>query len=112
MESKSKVTTEMDVSYLNLLMEPSFIVGDDRIITWANDPFFKTFNLKSANVVNRMTCEEACPTHLCGTKDCPSAKAIRIKKPVEAEVIYRNGGTSVQYFASRAVPMNGTGSGT
>ena len=112
MESKSKVTTEMDVSYLNLLMEPSFIVGDDRIITWANDPFFKTFNLKSANVVNRMTCEEACPTHLCGTKDCPSAKAIRIKKPVEAEVIYRNGGTSVQYFASRAVPMNGIGSGT
>ena len=113
MEAKSKeTTTEMDLSHLNLLMEPSFIVGDDRIITWANDPFLKAFNLKSANVINKMTCEEACPTHLCGTKDCPSAKAARIKKPVEAEVIYKNGGTSVQYFSSKAVPMNGKGSGT
>jgi methyl-accepting chemotaxis protein len=113
MESKTKATlAEMDVAGLDLLLEPSFIVGDDRIITWANGPFFTTFNLKSANVVNKMTCEEACPTHLCGTKDCPSAKAVRIKKPVEAEVIYRNGGTSVQYFSSKAVPMNGKGSGT
>ena len=113
MRMELKATTAgMEMSHLNLLMEPSFIVGDDRIITWANDPFFKTFNLKSANVINKMTCEEACPTHLCGTKDCPSAKAVRIRKPVEAEVIYRNGGTSVQYFASKAVPMNGKGSGT
>ena len=113
MEAKSKeTTTEMDMSHLNVLMEPSFIIGDDRIITWANDPFLKAFNLKSANVINKMTCEEACPTHLCGTKDCPSAKAVRIKKPVAAEVIYKNGGTSVQYFSSKAAPMNGKGGGT
>jgi methyl-accepting chemotaxis protein len=112
MESKAKSTAvEMDVACLNMLMEPSFIVGDDRIISWANDPFFKTFNLKAANVVNKMTCEEACPTHLCGTKDCPSAKAIRMRKPVETEVIYKNGGTSVRYFSSKATPLNGKGSG-
>ena len=112
MEAKTKATmAEMDVSGLALLLEPSFIVGDDRIITWANDPFFKTFNLKSTNVINKMTCEEACPTHLCGTKDCPTAKALRIRKPVEAEVVYKNNGASVQYFSSKAVPMNGKGSG-
>ncbi len=113
MESKTKaLTTEMDVACLNMLMEPSFIVGDDRIISWANDPFLKTFNLKAAHVINKMTCEEACPTHLCGTKDCPSAKATRIKKPVETEVIYKNSGTTYQYFLSKATPMmNGRGSG-
>ncbi len=112
MESKAKTENiGMDVSCLNMLMEPSFIVGDDRVITWANDPFFKTFNLKGVNVINKMTCEEACPTHLCGTKDCPTAKAARIRKPVVSEVIYKNNASTVQYFSSKATPLNGKGSG-
>ena len=113
METKiNALPIEMEKSHLNLVLEPSFVVGDDRIIAWANDSFFKTFDLSAVNVINKMTCEEACPTHLCGTKDCPSDKAIRIRKPVETEVIYKNKGKSTQYFASKAVPMNGKGSGT
>jgi methyl-accepting chemotaxis protein len=92
-------------------MQPSFIVNKERIITWANDSFLQTFKLKSADVLGKMTCEEACPTHLCGTKDCPSDKAIRIKKPAEAEVIVRNGKAAPIYYSSKAVPLKGNGAG-
>lgn len=74
-------------SYLNLLMEPSFIVNGQRVVTWANGAFFQAFNLKPEEVIDKITCEEACPTHLCGTKDCPVARTGRLNKPVESEVI-------------------------
>ena len=102
----------MDTSCLSLVMQPSFIVNDERIITWANDSFLKTFNLKSASVINKMTCEEACPTQLCGTKDCPADKAARIKKPAEAEIMIKSGKAAPTFYATRAVPINGGQDGT
>ncbi len=112
METIKKPSNTMDPSCLNMVGTPSFIVGDDRVISWANDSFWKTFNLKSADVLNKMTCEEACPSNLCGTKDCCVAKAARIKKPAEAEVVHTRGDNRFSYYSSRAVPMNGKGSGT
>ncbi|MCP4120027.1 MAG: PAS domain-containing protein [Desulfobacteraceae bacterium] len=93
-------------------MDPSFIVGDDRIITWANDSFLKTFNLNPADVINKMTCEEACPTHLCGTKDCPVSKSSRIKKLAAAEVVHKGAESNIFYYASKATPVNGDDNGT
>ena len=113
MTTKSNVQNDtVDTSCLNLVMQPSFIVNDDRVITWANDSFLKAFKLKSADVINKMTCEEACPTHLCGTKDCPTEKATRLKKPAEAEVVFQNGRGTPRHYSSKAVPMNGSGAGT
>ncbi|MFN2353504.1 MAG: PAS domain-containing protein [Desulfopila sp.] len=113
METKTTANNDaLDTSSLNLVMEPSFIVNGERMITWANEPFFKAFNLKAAGVINKMTCEEACPTHLCGTKDCPTDKAARIKKPAEAEIFVQKGSTAPRYFATRAVPINGGTDGT
>lgn len=113
MQAKTSMKPEnLDTSCLDLVMQPSFIVNNDKIITWANDSFLKTFKLKKTEVVGKMTCEEACPTHLCGTKDCPTAKAARIKKPAEAEIIYQNGKAAPTYYSSKAVPLNGAGEGT
>ncbi len=96
----------MDTSCLNLVTQPSFIVNGERTITWANEPFLKTFKLKSADVIGKMTCEEACPSHLCGTKDCPVSKAVRIKKPAEAEYMLVQEKEPPKFYATRAVPMN------
>jgi methyl-accepting chemotaxis protein len=110
MENAGKVKAgEQDVSCLSLLMEPSFIVNEKKVITWANQPFFDRFNLIGDAVINQMTCEETCPTQLCGTKDCPVDKSRRINKPVAAEVIYQDGKNGLAFFTSKAVPMNGTG---
>ena len=101
---------EQDGSCLNLLMEPSYIVDEKKVITWANQPFFDRFHLTGDAVINKMTCEETCSTQLCGTKDCPVDKSRRISKPVSAEVIYKDGKNGLAFFASKAVPMNGSGS--
>jgi methyl-accepting chemotaxis protein len=102
--------SEQDTSCLNLLMEPSYIVNEKKVITWANQTFFDRFNFTSAAVINQMTCEETCPTQLCGTKDCPVDKSRRINKAVTAEVIYKDGKNGLAFFTSKAVPMNGSGS--
>ena len=111
MENTEKVkSAEQDGSCLHLLMEPSYIVNEKKMITWANQPFWDRFNLTSDAVINKMTCEEACPTQLCGTKDCPVDKSRRISKAVTTEVIYRDGKNNLAFFTSKAVPMNGSGS--
>ncbi|THB70400.1 MAG: PAS domain-containing protein, partial [Desulfobulbaceae bacterium] len=102
----------MDTSCLNLMMTPGFIVNNDRVITWANDSFLKTFNLKKSEVVNKLTCEEACPTQLCGTKDCPVAKSMRIGKVASAEVLYKGKDDQISQFSTSARPVNGKGSDT
>ena len=71
---------EQDGSCLNLLMEPSYIVDEKKTITWANQPFFDRFNLTADAVLNKMSCEETCPSQLCGTKDCPVDKSRRINE--------------------------------
>jgi methyl-accepting chemotaxis protein len=112
METKGKVKmNEQDGSYLNLLLEPSYIVDEKKTITWANQPFFDRFSLTGNAVLNKMSCEETCPTQLCGTKDCPVDKSRRINKPVSAEVIYKDSKNGLMFFTSKAVPMNG-GSGS
>jgi methyl-accepting chemotaxis protein len=108
---KEQAMTEIDTMYLNLLPEPGFIVGEDRVITWANSAFLQTFNLQSADLFNKMTCEEACPSQLCGTKDCLQAKVSRIGKPASSEVIHKAQNGAISFYSSRAVPLNGKGSG-
>ncbi len=111
MENTGKVTmNEQDGSCLNLIMEPSYIVDEKKVITWANQPFFDRFSLTAGVVINKMTCEETCSTQLCGTKDCPVDKSRRISKPVSAEVIHNDGKNGLAFFTSKAVPMNGSGS--
>ena len=110
MENSAKTKgIEQDGSCLNLLMEPSYIVNEKKVITWANQPFFDRFKLKSDAVIDKMTCEESCPTQFCGTKDCPVDKSRRIRKPVTAEVIYNGAKNELAFFTSKAVPMNGSG---
>ena len=102
----------MGNSCLNLLMEPSFIVDDSRVISWANAAFLNTFGLTEESTIGRMTCEEACPTNLCGTKDCPVDKSGRMNKAVETEVVYKDRNGTIKYLSSKAKPVNGKGSGT
>jgi len=100
---------EQDTSCLSLLMEPSYVVNEKKVITWANKAFLENFNLSEAEVIDQMSCEEACPSQLCGTKDCPVDKAQRIDKAVSAEVIHKDD-KGLSFFTSKAVPMNGNGS--
>ena len=101
--------TQIDESYLSLLMDPSYIVNDEMIITWANEAYLKEFNLKKTNIIGKLTCEETCPSQLCGTKNCPIKKAKRLKKGVETEVLHANNGSDVSWFTSRANPLPGNG---
>ena len=96
----------VDSRSLELLTDPSFIVNDANVIVWANDSFLGGFNLKSDHVVNRMTCEEACGNHLCGTKDCPVGKSMRIGKSVDAEFVRVGDKGHPLYFRSKAVPIH------
>ena len=96
----------MDRMALEELGDPSFIVSKDNRISWANDLFIRTFGLKTSDVLNKMTCEEACGTPLCGTNNCPRDKAGRIGKPADAEIIKSNGNGEFLYFRSRAIPID------
>jgi methyl-accepting chemotaxis protein len=94
----------MDMALLETWEEPGFMVNGKRIITWANAAFFQAFGLEEQEVIGKMTCEESCNFHLCGTKDCPVDKAGRVHKPVAAESIHNNG-AGVRYYRSLARPM-------
>ena len=106
METKKMNADVAQDSCLTLLMEPSYIVNDKKIITWANEPFLTRFGLSADKVLKKMTCEEACSGQLCGTKDCPVEKAHRINKPVMAEVVRQNGNGAPDFFSTRATPMD------
>ncbi len=97
--------TKLDTAGFELLTDPSYFVNDDMIITWANDAFLQEFNLKKAQVINKVTCEETCPSQLCGTKNCPIIKSKRIKKEAEGEALYTNNGSVANWYHSRATPM-------
>jgi methyl-accepting chemotaxis protein len=97
--------TKLDTAGFELLTDPSYLVNDDMIITWANDAFLKEFNLKKTQVINKITCEEACPSQLCGTKNCPIAKSKRIKKMADGEALYTNNGSAAKWYHSKATPM-------
>ena len=94
-------------SALELFDGPSFIVDEKSVITWANARFIDTYNLKTGAVVGRMTCEEACGTSLCGTKNCPVSKSKRIGKAVDSEVVRSAGDGVIAHFRSRAIPIDG-----
>ncbi len=107
MATGDKAMIGMDAAHLELLVGPGFMVDAKRTITWANAAFLDTFGLTAEQVVGKMTCEESCNLHLCGTKDCPVEKAGRVNKPVEAEAIYKNG-AGVRYYHSLARPLKGS----
>ncbi len=73
-------TNTTEDSRFELLPEASYLVNNDMVITWANDAFFNEFNVKKAAVIGKLTCEEVCPSHLCGTQNCPVAKSKRIMR--------------------------------
>ena len=101
----------VDATFLELLVEPGFMVDAKRVITWANPAFLDSFGLTAEKVIGKMTCEESCNLHLCGTKDCPVEKAGRVNKPVTAEAMYKNG-AGARYYQSLARPMGGSGGQT
>jgi len=101
----------MDLTVLETWEEPGFMVDGKRIITWANAAFLQAFGLEAHEVIGKMTCEESCNLHLCGTKDCPVDKAGRMHKPVAAEAI-RNHGASIRYYRSLARPVGEDGGQT
>ncbi|MBU1231740.1 MAG: PAS domain-containing protein, partial [Proteobacteria bacterium] len=101
---------KVEHSYLSMLSDPSYLVNDDMVITWANEAFIKGFNLNANQVIGKLTCEETCPSQLCGTKNCPVAKAKRLKKGAEAEVLHMNNGKGASWFKSQATPMPENGS--
>ena len=105
MVTGEKTMAGMDASFLELLVEPGFMVDAKRIITWANPAFLDSFGLTAEKVIGKMSCEESCNLHLCGTKDCPVDKVGRVHKPVTAEAIHQNG-TGVRYYQSLARPVN------
>ena len=92
---------------LEELGDASFIVAKDNRISWANELFMRTFGLKPKDVIDKMTCEEACGTPLCGTNNCPRDKAGRIGKAADAEMVKTNGNGEILYFQTRAIPMDG-----
>jgi len=96
---------KIDTAGFELLKDPSYLVNDDMVIIWANDAFLKEFNLKKTEVINKITCEEACPSQLCATKNCPITKSKRIKKAAESEVLYTNNGGVGNWYLSSATPM-------
>jgi methyl-accepting chemotaxis protein len=108
MSSVSSNPATIEDSCFSLLTEPSYLVNDDMGITWANEAFLKEFNLKASQIDGKFTCEESCPSQLCGTKDCPVNKAKRLKKMAEGEVLYNNNG-KVSWYHSKATPMKEKG---
>ena len=105
MATATATQAKIDTTGFELLTNPSYLVNDDMTITWANDAFLQEFGLKANMVVNKMTCEEACPSQLCGTKNCPIVKSKRIKKTAEGEVLYTNSGSVANWYHSKATPM-------
>ncbi len=110
MVNVSAKQAKVEDSQFSLLTEPSYLVNEDTVITWANDAFLQEFNLKADKVIGKLTCEECCPSQLCGTKNCPVTKAKRLKKGAEAEVLHKSNGKAVSWYHSKATPMpeNGT----
>ncbi len=98
--------TGIDMGILENWDDPGFVVDDKRTITWANDAFWTEFKLSANQVIGKMTCEEICNLHLCGTKDCPVEKASRLHKVINAEAV-QNNGSGLRYYRSTARPVNG-----
>lgn len=89
---------------LSLVLEPSYLVNEDKMLVWANEQFLSEFHLKPEQLDGK-TCEEVCPSALCGTKNCPVDKAKRFKKATEAEVFFANNGKAVSWYNAKAVPL-------
>jgi methyl-accepting chemotaxis protein len=91
--------------HLDFIGDPSFIMDDAKVISWANENFMRAFDFDAEDVINKMTCEEVCGNPLCGTKNCPAAKATRLKKAVDAEIIRSNKAGERVFFHSTAAPI-------
>jgi len=96
-------------SCFSMLMEPSYLVNDEMVITWANQAFLNEFKLEAKQIDGKHTCEELCPSQLCGTKDCPVNKARRLNKMAEGKVMHAAKGGAVSWYQSKARPMADNG---
>jgi methyl-accepting chemotaxis protein len=104
MAGNGKIPQGMDGMNLELISEPSFVIDSDRIVLAANESFLKTFGVKPSDVFGKLVCEEVCRTVACGTKDCPMAMAVRLKKATTVETLQKKG-DQVTWFRSTAMPM-------
>ncbi|NEX18038.1 MAG: chemotaxis protein [Halochromatium sp.] len=91
--------------YIDRLDTPSMLLGADDTVILANDPFLKFFGQEKSDLIGKMNYEEACAHNLSGTKDCPVAKAKRLKKAVTAEVFQKNDDDSILHLRYNAVPL-------
>jgi len=87
----SKNNSEFKMDYIHSLNDPTMVLNKKGVVELVNDAFLNLFDKKRSDVANKMAHEEACETNFSGTKDCPVAKASRIKKSVTAEVFHRKG---------------------
>jgi methyl-accepting chemotaxis protein len=98
----SKSSSEFKMDYIHSLNDPTMVLNKKGVVELVNDAFLTLFEKKRSDVANKMSHEEACETNLSGTKDCPVAKATRIKKSVTSEVFHRKGEkiTNLRYSAT------------
>jgi methyl-accepting chemotaxis protein len=111
MDSEKAIAGGNGGVFVKLLSNPSFIVNAEKTITDANEAFFSVFDLRPEEVLGKMVCEEVCGNSLCGSKECPIAKAGRIKKAASVEVMHKQGDTP-RFFSASATSLNGKGSGS
>jgi len=81
---------ELQLDYIHSMGDPTMVLNSSGVVELVNDAFLHLFGKDRADVANKMSHEEACETNLSGTKDCPVAKAARIRKTVTSEVFHKN----------------------
>ncbi len=98
---------ELKLDYIHFLTDPAMLLNKKGVVELANDALLTLFDKNKESVIGQMTHEEVCETNLSGTKDCPVAKAARIKKSVTSEVFYRKGDSIINLRYSATPLMNG-----
>ncbi len=77
--SEDALVKFMNSCLLKNLDTPAIMLTPEMNITYANKEFLNLFSKSEKEILGNTTCEETCGTNLCGTKDCPVQKAVRIK---------------------------------
>ncbi len=95
---------EMNLNYVQALNDPALVLNAKGVVEVVNDAFLVLFDKKREDMVHKMTHEEACETNLSGTKDCPVAKSLRVKKSVTKEVFHKKNDSFV-HLRYTATPL-------
>ncbi len=99
----SKFSEKFD--FIKTLDNPALIINKEGTVVLVNDTYLKVFDKKQEEILNKITYEEACEHNLCGTKDCPVQKSLRIKKADTKEVLYRKNEFDILYLRYTANPV-------